>query len=119
MDAAEPLVDLLHLVGVAAKHPIEIHKAACSCVCPDEKRFLHALAAQQTGHALEAFDVLAQLLTGPAVRIALNYTDAVAASFARAGLFFPDRAWALEELALTRRLRAPRSDTTCVRYMLH
>jgi len=119
MDAAEPVSSLMHVVGASALRTIEIHKSGCSCVCPDEKRFLHALAAQQTGHALEAFDVLSVLLPGLAVPLALGHADAVATSFARAGLFFPDRAWGLDELALNERLRAPRSHNTCVRYMLH
>lgn len=118
-EAEAPLSALLHVVGQTSTRQLEIHKAACPCLGDDEKRLLHALAAQQNGHALEAFDVLAAILPGAAVRKALTYTDKVAACFAKAGLFFPERAWKLEELSLTHRLRAPRTTHTCVRYMLH
>ena len=118
-EAANPLSALLDIVGTAANRKIEIHVPTCPCISADEKRLLHALAAQQTGHTLEAFDVLTNLLPGAAVRIALGYVDAVALSLARAGLLLPDRAWHLKELSLAHRLRAPRSNSTCVRYQLH
>lgn len=118
-DAASPLSALLHIVGETATRDLEIHKSGCPSLSADEKRLLHTLAAQQNGHILEAFDVLVNLLPGAAVRLALTQAEAVSASFARAGLFFPERAWTLEELSLTHRLRAPRTTRTCVRYMLH
>lgn len=118
-DAARPLIALLHIVGGTATRKLEINKSCCPILSADEKRLLHTLAAQQTGHTLEAFDVLINMLPGAAVRIALTQAEAVSASFARAGLLFPERAWKLEELSLAQRLRAPRSTHTCVRYMLH
>lgn len=118
-DAASPLTALLHIVGETATRKLEIHKSNCPHLSDDEKRLLHTLAAQQTGHTLEAFDVLVTLLPGAAVRLALVQAESVSASFALAGLLFPERAWKLEELSHTHRLRAPRSTHTCVRYMLH
>lgn len=118
-DAAEPLSALLHIIGNTAQRKLEVHKPGCAGLSDDEKRLLHILAAQQTGHTLEVFDVLIHILPGAAVRLALPHAETVAASFARAGLFFPERAWNIEELSLTHQLRAPRSTNTCVRYMLH
>lgn len=118
-DAAAPLSTLLHIVGETATRKLEIHKANCPCLCDDEKRLLHVLAAQQNGHALEAFDVLINMIPGTAVRLALSQASLVAISFARAGLFLPERAWKLKELSLTHQLRPPRTTQTCVRYMLH
>lgn len=119
LDALAPLNALLHIISNTATRKLKIHNPGCAGLSRDEKRLLHILAAQQTGHALEAFDVLINMLPGAAVRLALSQAELVAGCFARAGLFFPERAWKLDELSLTHQLRAPRSTNTCVRYMLH
>lgn len=118
-DAIDSLCTLLEIVGAAGKRRIEIHATGCLCISTDEKRMLHTLAAQQSGHTLEAFDVLTHLIPGAAARIALGHAESVAASMTRVGLLLPDRAWCLAELSLTHRLRAPRAASTCVRYELH
>ncbi|MDG2243657.1 MAG: hypothetical protein P8L66_09190 [Rhodospirillaceae bacterium] len=118
-DAAVSFAALLEIIGSEANRRIEIHTTGCPCLFPDEKRILHTLAALQTGHALEAFDVLKTLLSGAVVRIALEHAGSVAAILSRVGLHLPDRAWHLKELLLTNHLRAPRTNATFVRYQLH
>ena len=118
-EVADAFATFLGIIGTAAPQKVEIHAPVCPGISDDEKRLLHALAALQLGHTLEAFDVLTHLLPGAAVRIALSHVEAAALGLAGAGLFLPDRTWKLEELALTHRLRAPRLGATCVRYMIH
>lgn len=118
-DAAPAFAGLLDVIGGTATRRIQIYKPCCTEVGEDEKRFLHILGAQQNGRVLEAFDVLTHLLPGAAIRISLKHAEAAAQCLARAGLFLPDRAWNLEELSLTHRLRAPQATTVHVRYMLH
>ena len=118
-DVSNAFATFLEIVGTTASEKVAVHAPTCPTISDDEKRLLHALAALQCGHTLEAFDVLTHLLPGAAVRIALSHAESAAMGLARAGLLLPDRTWKLEELSLAHQLRAPRAGLTCVRYMIH
>ena len=118
-EAAEDFGNFLSLIGGGAIKEIRTNHPCHRLITVDEKRLMHTLAAQQAGHSLEAFDVLSSIVAGSAVRLSLEYAEAIARKLGNAGFCMPDRAWALEELAVAEQLRAPSNLRACIRHMIH
>lgn len=118
-DSAGSFASLLFVMRECATRPAVINSATDPRLSDDEKRLFHAFSAQQRGYALDAFDVLTPMMTATAARLAMAHADRIGLSFGRAGLYFPERNWRLQELSCVHRLRAPHSAHTAVRYMVH
>lgn len=98
-EAAFSVNALMEIVARTLRRPIDIHCPGCSCLSPDERRLLDAAALAQAGDHERAERALrSALLSAQGAEFALGPLAGLGRLFARAGLMFAHRNFALARL---------------------